>query len=465
MRRKTTVGVVDTNILAYTAGHDRELDPALLEADCLGSAAHAIMLSRVPLSPPILTKNDAARLVAELAKISAEAKTRPFHISLVDQDVHLAVERRLTRALGPLGKRIHACRSRNDQVALDLRLYAKTRLHSIVAEGATLAAAFTRFAKKYRALPMVGRTHMQPAMPSSVGLWASAWAEGLLDALSLVTAVYTLNNQCPLGSAAAYGVPLPIDRQLTSDLLGFARPVPNALQAANARGQLESAILSALGQVMLLLSRFAQDLILFSMPEFAYFSLPTSATTGSSIMPQKQNPDVLELLRAKTAAVLSAAALSAEIVRAAPSGYNRDLQETKGPFLFGLHETLASLRILTPIVHAISVHEPALLRAFSPPVFATDRALELVASGIPFRDAYHHVKTHLDALSTPDPHAAIARKTHLGAPCGLDFSALSSRVRTASRWAKTEMTRFQQTAARLLAWPATPRPPARAPKP
>jgi argininosuccinate lyase len=459
MRRKTTVGVVDSGVLAYTAGRDRELDAALVEADCLGSAAHAIMLSRVPVDPPFLTPADAGRLVAELAKIPAEAAAGKFRITLEDQDVHLAVERRLTQALGDLGKRIHACRSRNDQVAVDLRLHAKRALQQIVAAGAALAGTFARFAEARRDLPMAGRTHMQPAMPSSVGLWAAAWAEGILDALSLVIAVYELNDQCPLGSAAAYGVPVPIDRQLTSDLLGFSRPVSNVLHAANGRGQLESAILSALGQVMLVLSRFAQDLILFSMPEFGYFTLPVAFTTGSSIMPQKRNPDVLELLRAKTAKILADSSLCAEILRASPSGYNRDLQETKGPLLDGLADTLATLRILPGLVDGTTVHEDALLRGFSPSVFATDRALELVAAGMPFRDAYHHVKAHLDELSARDPRDAVALKTHLGAPAGLDFPALRARIDAAATWAADEAAEFDRMAARLRAWrPAAAKP-------
>ena len=450
MRRATTVGVVDAEVLAYTAGQDRVLDLALVEADCFGTAAHVTMLSRVPVRPRLLTAADARRVIGELRNIVADAAAGRFSITIEDQDVHLAVERRLTEKLGDLGKRVHVCRSRNDQVAVDLRLFAKGRLLEAVSAAAALARALTAFAKKHEKVPMVGRTHMQPAMPSSVGLWASAWAEGLLDDVTLLMAVHELNDQCPLGSAASYGVPVPIDRQLTSDLLGFAKPVHNVLHANQARGKLESAILSALGQVMVTLSRMAQDLILFSMPEFGYFRLPDEYTTGSSIMPQKRNPDVLELLRAKAAKVLAHANLVAEILRAAPSGYNRDLQETKAPFMEGFELTISSLRILAPMVAGLQVEGDALRRAFGPEVFATDRALELVAGGMPFRDAYHEVKAHLGDLTGRSPDEALAAKRHLGAPMGLDLAALDARGREAEAWAAEEAAHHLAHRNRLL---------------
>lgn len=450
MRRKTTVGEVDAEVLAYTAGKDRVLDLALVEADCFGTAAHVTMLSRMPVQPALISPQDAQAVIAELGNIVSDAAAGKFSITLEDQDVHLAVERRLTERLGDLGKRVHTCRSRNDQVAVDLRLYAKTRLLDAVAAAAELSRALIAFAKRHEKVPMVGRTHMQPAMPSSVGLWASAWAEGLLDDLTLVRAAYALNDQCPLGSAASYGVPMPIDRQRTSDLLGFARPVHNVLHANQARGKVESAILSALGQAMLTLSRLAQDLILFSMPEFGYFRLPAEFTTGSSIMPQKRNPDVLELLRARAAKVLAHAQLVAEIVRAAPSGYNRDLQETKEPFMDGFDLAVSSLRILAPLVAGLGVDGDALRRAFGPDVFATDRALELVAGGMPFRDAYHEVKNHLGELAGKSPDEAVAAKRHLGAPMGLDFAALEARAEEEAAWAAKEIARHEACRDRLL---------------
>ena len=450
MRRNTTVGTVDAEVLAYTAGQDRILDLALVEADCMGTAAHVRMLAAMPVEPPVLKAAEVEAVTAELARIVEDSRAGKFKITLEDQDVHLAVERRLTAKLGDLGKRVHTCRSRNDQVAVDLRLFGKTRLLDAMQAAAALAGVLSAFARQHRKIPMVGRTHMQPAMPSSVGLWASAWAESLLDDFSLLMAAYDLNDQCPLGSAASYGVPLPIDRQLTSDLLGFARPVSNVLHANQSRGKLESVILSALSQAMLTLSRLAEDLILFSMPDFGYFRLPAEYTTGSSIMPQKRNPDVMELLRAKAAKVMAQASVTAEIVRAAPSGYNRDLQETKEPFMRGFDLAISSLRVMTAVMSSLQVDAAACRRAFTPDVFATDRALELVVGGMPFRDAYREVKAHLGDLKDRDPDAAIAAKTHLGAPAGLDFDGLDARIEEASRWVADERADFEMHRDALL---------------
>lgn len=458
MRRNTTVGTVDAEVLAYTAGQDRILDLALVEADCMGTAAHVRMLAAMPVEPPVLKAAEVEAVTAELARIVEDSRACKFKITLEDQDVHLAVERRLTAKLGDLGKRVHTCRSRNDQVAVDLRLFGKVRLLDAMQAAAALAGVLSAFARQHRKIPMVGRTHMQPAMPSSVGLWASAWAESLLDDFSLLMAAYDLNDQCPLGSAASYGVPLPIDRQLTSDLLGFARPVSNVLHANQSRGKLESVILSALSQAMLTLSRLAEDLILFSMPEFGYFRLPAEYTTGSSIMPQKRNPDVMELLRAKAAKVMAQASVTAEIVRAAPSGYNRDLQETKEPFMRGFDLAISSLRVMTAVMSALQVDAAACRRAFTPDVFATDRALELVVGGMPFRDAYREVKAHLGDLKDRDPDAAIAAKTHLGAPAGLDFDGLDARIEEASRWADDERADFEMHRDALLSGAALPEP-------
>ncbi|HOW97597.1 MAG TPA: argininosuccinate lyase [Kiritimatiellia bacterium] len=452
--RLTTVGAIDPEVLAYTAGDDIALDLALAEADALGTAAHVTMLSRMPVDPPVITAAECRKVVRALIGIVGKARAGGLRIGLADQDIHLAVERMLTEKLGEAGRKVHTGRSRNDQVALDLRLHAKVRLIEVIESAGGLARVLVEFARRHAAVPMVGRTHMQPAMPSSVGLWADAHAEGLLDDAALLLAVYSLNDQCPLGSAASYGVPLPIDRQLVADLLGFSRPIHNVLYANNARGRNEQAILSALAGIMGTLSRLAQDLILWSMPEFGYFTLPSGFCTGSSIMPQKRNPDVLELVRARAAAVASSAALVGELVRAAPSGYNRDIQEAKGPFLKGLSVTRDTLRILGRLVGGIEVHPEALRAAFTPDVFATDRALELVAGGMPFREAYHHVKAHLDELGRMDPDAAIARKTHLGAPAGLDFQADLARCRDLARFAQDERRKLEKAFSRLMgvAW-------------
>ena len=449
-KKTTTVGVVNDDVLAYTAGKDIELDLNLVAADCIGSAAHVTMLGLMPVRPPIFTPAQRKQIVAELGHIIKRHAAGRFEITIADQDVHLAVERTLTEKLGDLGKKVHTGRSRNDQVALDLRLYAKEQLLDAIDEASAVASALLRFAKTHERVPMVGRTHMQTAMPSSVGLWASSFAEGLLDDLDLLISAYELNDRSPLGSAASYGVPLPIDRQLVADLLDLAAPCHNVLYANNARGKMESIILSALSQAMLTLSRLAQDLMIFTMPEFGYFTLPSEFCTGSSIMPQKKNPDVLELLRAKTSAVHAAASAVFDLVKGLPSGYNRDLQEAKAFFMDGIATTRATLRIMTPLIDGMGVCEEKLLAGFTPDVFATDRALELVAKGMPFRDAYHHVKQHLEELQNMDPHQAIARKKHLGATGGLNFRILEGRVRNAAGFASGRRASYYKAVSSLL---------------
>ncbi|MEI6167685.1 MAG: argininosuccinate lyase [bacterium] len=448
--RKTTVGAIDSSVLDFTAGSDLQLDLALVQADCVGSAAHATMLARMPVRPRIITESERRSVIRELAAIMQRAANGQFSISMDDQDVHLAVERILTAKLGDLGKKIHTGRSRNDQVALDLRLFAREQLIGLVGEVLTLAGALVQFAHRHVAVPMVGRTHMQPAMPSSVGLWASAHAESLLDDVSLLMGVYELNDQCPLGSAASYGVPLPVDRELTSQLLGFSRPVHNVLYANNARGKIESLILQAMVQVMLSLSRMAQDLMLYTMPEFGYFTLPVEYGTGSSIMPQKNNPDVVELVRARVARVMACEMAVLDIARGLPSGYNRDLQETKGPFMEGISITRGCLAILPQMIERMEVNREALLKGFTPGVFATDRALELVGQGMPFRDAYHYIKANLNELETMDPGESIRKKTHLGAPMGLDFGWYQARIKAGQEWKQAEWTDHCRAVSKLM---------------
>ncbi len=449
-KQKTTVGTVDNDVLAFTAGRDVELDYNLIEADCIGSAAHVTMLSKMPVEPALITAEERDSVVSALVEIIAMAQRGEFEITLADQDVHLAVERTLTSKLGDLGKKIHTCRSRNDQVAVDLRLFAKTQLFDLFEEAEGLISALIAFGKAHEDIPMVGRTHMQPGMPSSVGLWATAHAESLTDDVELLKTAYALNNQSPLGSAASYGVPLPIDRQLTSDLLGFSRPVHNVLYANNSRGKMESVIVSSLCQMMISLSRFAQDLMLFTMPEFDYFFLPRAFCTGSSIMPQKQNPDVCELVRAKASNVMAENIRIAELIKGAPTGYNRDLQEAKGPFMAAIAEVRSCLRVLTPMIAQTKVNKQKLIDGFTPDVFATDRALELVGEGMPFRDAYHYVKENLHELENVDPCEAIKMKTHLGAPLGLDWAFMEARAKAIVDFAEGERSAFYKAVSELL---------------
>lgn len=448
--KKTIVGKINPDVLSFTVGLDPVLDLNLALWDCLGTAAHVTMLSKMKVTPPILTEAERKKVLKALAAIMEEVKQGTFTITEADQDVHLAVERRLTERLGELGRKVHTGRSRNDQVAVDIRLHVRDELLGMTTEVATLAEELVVFGKRHAKLPMVGRTHLQPAMPSSVGLWATGYAEALLDDLIMIEATYTFNDKCPLGSAAGYGVPLPIDRDLTAKLLGFSEPHHNVFHASNMRGKNEAILLSACGQIMLTLSRLSEDLILFSMPEFGYFALPPDLCTGSSIMPQKYNPDVLELIRAKTAVVLGLGSAANNLLKSMPGGYNRDLQESKALYMEGLRVTRASLRIMSLLVRSLGVHEERLRAGFTPGVFATDVALQLVAGGMPFRDAYQHVRSNLEALASEDPDKAIAKKRHLGATAGLDFNLYRARIQHTLTWAKSEKQWTTKTFKKLL---------------
>lgn len=444
---KTITGDVDLDVLDYTVGDDPVLDMDLVRWDCLGTAAHVTMLSEMPVTPPVVTQEEAARVRAALADVVAD---RFFVVREQDQDVHMAVETRLTETLGDLGKKIHTGRSRNDQVAVDVRLHIKDQLLGLEGELADLAAALVDFGKVHDRVPMVGRTHLQPAMPSSVGVWATGHAEMILDQTANLEAAYTLNDACPLGSAAGYGVPLPLDRQRTSDLLGFARPLHNVFGASMGRGEDEAALLSALAQLMAVLSRLAEDMILFSMPEFGYFTLPRAYCTGSSIMPQKYNPDVLELVRSKTAQVLGLATAALSMLHAMPGGYNRDLQDCKGLYMKGLSITRTTLRILAKFVRGLGIDEAKLRAGFIPGVFATDVALRKVAAGTPWREAYHQVRDNLEALATEDPDAAVAAKTHAGATAGLDYALYAGRVAALRTSVAARMEQFEAKMKELL---------------
>ncbi|HUX13287.1 MAG TPA: argininosuccinate lyase, partial [Spirochaetia bacterium] len=401
---------MDELVERFTVGRDYLLDLRLVTSDCVASLAHARMLAGIGL----LGADEIESIHGGLKRIIGESVKRTFSIRKEEEDCHTAIENRLTKDLGDVGKKIHTGRSRNDQVIAALRIFTRARLIDIMGASLDLARALAEFAEKHQAVPMVGRTHMQVAMPSSVGLWAASFAELLLDDLALVDQAFTLNNRSPLGSAASYGVPLPLDRELVAGLLGFAGIQNNVLSVNNSRGKLEAVILDSLDQIGLTLSKLAQDLILFSMPEFGYFRLPEELCSGSSIMPQKRNPDGLELLRAKSSTLSAAAAQVKSIVRGLTSGYNRDFQETKEPFLRGLALTLECLQIARLTVDRLEIDTDRLASSFTPEVFATDAALELVVKGTSFRDAYREVAAHLSELADRDPAESIGLRTSSG---------------------------------------------------
>lgn len=425
---------LDQSVETFMTGDDPILDLALISYDCLGSIAHAKMLEKIR----ILTFEECQQLTQELSNINQLVKEGKFTIKPEDEDVHTAVENVLTIKLGDTGKKLHTARSRNDQILLDMRLYMKNQILLMTKKTLNACAALCQFAESYHAVPIPGRTHFQRAMPSSLGLWAGAFAESLLDDVHLLKGSYELIDQCPLGSAASYGVSLPIDRQYCADLLGFAAVQNNVLYANNSRGKLEGAVLHALSQIMNDLGKISTDIIIFCAPEFGYLTLPEKFCPGSSLMPQKRNPCPLELIRAKSAAVQSFLLQTLEIIRSLPSGYNRDLQETKKPLMQGLETTQLSLEVFTKIFSELQVNKKTCIDAFSSELFATDKVLTLTSAGVPFRDAYKQVANNLSSISGADPVENILNKTHQGATGNLGIEISYSKMQDYHKWVDRE---------------------------
>ncbi|KYC51687.1 MAG: Fumarate hydratase class II [Candidatus Methanofastidiosum methylothiophilum] len=416
---------LDKVVEDFTVGDDYIWDMRLIKADVIGNIAHSTMLQKIG----ILSEEELLTIKKNLISILELHEQGKFIINKEDEDVHTAVENFLTERLGDVGKKIHTARSRNDQILLDVRLYSKERLFEMMENVLTLCKILLEFSKENEFVPMPGRTHTQRAMPSSVGLWASSFLESLLDDFYLLKTAFKINDQSPLGSAASYGVNLNIDRKYVATLLGFEKVQNNVLYANNSRGKTESIIIFALSQIMMDLSKFANDLILFSIPEFNYFTLPEEFCGGSSLMPQKRNPALLELTRAKAEVVNSLYVRVTGIITSLYSGYNRDFQLTKGPLMESLDITQQTLYILGYFIPKIKVNKEILIKSFSPEVYATDRVLELVKEGIPFRDAYKEVGINLELLNNKDPVQNIKSKTHIGATGNLGLDIIEKRLK------------------------------------
>ena len=378
----------------YEAAQNSKLDERLIRHDVWGSLAHIAMLAKIG----VLTESEHSVLKEALCHVLDMEATHDFTIALTDEDVHTGIENYLAAVAGPAGKKIHMARSRNDQVLVDMRLYAKEQLHQVAGKLGHLCHALLDFAGKNEHVPMPGYTHMQRAMLSSVGLWASSFAEALLDDERLLSTAYNLNDQSPLGSAAGYGVPVNIEREYSARLMGFERVQENVIYVQNSRGKIEAAIVQALAQIMLDLSKMAQDILLFTTVEYGFFQVPQELCTGSSIMPQKRNLGVMELVRARTQTMLALQQQILGIVTGLPSGYNMDYQETKRPFMEALDLVQESLDICALVVSSLDVNTERLLNACTYELFAADRAYELTSTArLPFRDAYGIVAAEVTA--------------------------------------------------------------------
>lgn len=440
-------GELDALIERFTVGNDYLLDRRLIAADSVASIAHVRMLESIG----VLSAAESTQLQDELRNIAIEGASGGFDVSRADEDGHTAIENRLVERLGESGKRVHTGRSRNDQVLASTRLFmreaileTRTALHSTVSRLLSQARTF-------ELVPMPGRTHLQPAMPSSVGLWFASYADLLLDDETLLHTVYGLVNRSPLGAAAGYGVPLPLDREMVAELLGFAGPQHNVIAVNNSRGKVEAALLESFEQIGITLGRLAQDLILFSMPEFGYFRLPAELCTGSSIMPQKQNPDGLELLRGKGARLGGLATIVKEVVRGLPSGYNRDVQETKEPVMEAIDTVIEMLRVAELSVAGVEVDQARLESAFTPELLATDEVFKRVADGESFRDAYRFVAAHLDDVPSEfDAEDLLRRRTSTGTPGNPGFDKQASRLRARIEERESEAKRVQRLVESLV---------------
>ena len=398
---------VDARIMAFCAGEDVLLDRALLLHDLTATRAHVEGLARID----VLTDAERDALLEHLAAMARAVRAGEFVLDERFEDGHSAIEAWLTERAGPVGQKVHTGRSRNDQVLVATRLYVREVLQAARAWCLRAARVALDRAEAEADTPMPGYTHLQRAVPSSLGMWFGAWAEALLDDAHLVAMTASWVDANPLGTAAGYGVNLPLDREHTTAALGFERTQLNPIYAQTSRGKFELQALAALGQALLDVRRLAWDVSLFTTAEFAFADLPDAFTTGSSIMPNKRNPDVVELLRASYATVAGARA-EIEQVLSLPAGYHRDLQATKGPLLRAAQRSLDALALVPSVLEALVFDRERMRQAITPEMYATDRAVELTSQGTPFRQAYRQVAASLDELAARPPRGQ-PRRAHL----------------------------------------------------
>lgn len=384
---------LDDLVHRFTVGDDPRWDVNLAHWDCLGSAAHAHTLARIG----VLSPNELNDLLRGLAEIDTMAAKGDFEIPVELEDIHTAIEAGLTQRCGVTGAKIHAGRSRNDQVATAMRLYmrdASTRWLTVLGE--FIAACLERV-ERDADLPMPGYTHLQPAMPSSASQWLHACAEAALEQSRATLDLLDRLDSCPLGVGAGFGVPLPLDREFTAKLLGFSRAQRSPIDTQNSRGRLEKYFARVASDVGCVLERFAADIVLFASAEFGFVQLPEALTTGSSIMPQKRNPDVAELLRARAARLKSRQIELELLTTRLTSGYHRDLQLTKEPAMRADGDIREMLAVATIVVRDLTFDARRMANAMSSELFATRAALEEIRDGKPFREAYREISADLHA--------------------------------------------------------------------
>ena len=413
---------VDKKIEAFTVGKDREMDLYLAPFDILGTMAHITMLESVGLLP----KEDLKPLLTELKSLYKTAMAGEFVIEEGVEDVHSQVEMILTAKLGELGKKVHSGRSRNDQVLLDIKLFIRYKLQEIIEEVNKLFSTLQSQSERYKGVLIPGYTHLQVAMPSSFGLWFGAYAESLIDDVYQLQAAYKTVNQNPLGAAAGYGSSFPLNRQMTTDLLGFDSMNYNVVFAQMGRGKSERSVAYALSSVAYTLGKFSMDACLYMSQNFSFISLPNELTTGSSIMPHKKNPDVFELIRARCNKIEGVVGQIGSITTNLPSGYFRDMQIIKEVILPAFDELLSCIELTNYSVERIIVKENVIENEMYNYAFSVEDVNNLVLSGVPFRDAYKQVGLEIEA-GTYKPTKTV-NHTHEGTIGNLCTSQIKDKM-------------------------------------
>lgn len=419
----------------FTVGRDRELDLYLAKYDVLGSMAHITMLESIGL----LKKDELNVLLAALKKIYQSAERGEFVIEEGVEDVHSQVELMLTRELGDIGKKIHSGRSRNDQVLVDLKLFIRDQLKNIVELVENLFDELIAKSNHYKNVLMPGYTHLQIAMPSSFGLWFGAYAESLADDMLYLQAAFKMSNRNPLGSAAGYGSSFPLNRQMTTDLLGFDSMDYNVVYAQMGRGKTERNVAFSMASVAGTLAKLAFDACMFNSQNFGFVKLPEDCTTGSSIMPHKKNPDVFELIRAKSNKLQALPQQIILIMNNLPCGYFRDLQIIKEVFLPAFKELEDCLQMTAYIINRMEVNEHILDNPMYDNIFSVEEVNRLVYEGVPFRDAYKKVGLEIQAGKfVPDKAIHHTHEGSIGNLCNDKIEAYMRRIKAGFHFEKME---------------------------
>ncbi|MFC1639889.1 argininosuccinate lyase [Gemmatimonadota bacterium] len=437
----------DKQVEAFTVGNDHLIDTHILVDDCWASIAHAAGLAQAG----ILTAAELVRLQSALLKLIERHEREGIAIDRSHEDCHTAIEMALTAELGDLGKKIHTGRSRNDQVLTALRIFAKRRMLEV---GGALQNTISRLLERARSglkVPMRGYSHTRPAMPTTLAVWLGGFVELLLGDVTMLRAAYDLNDRSPLGSAAGFGSSIPLNREFTQQMLGFSGMQVNALSCQTSRGKVEGAVVQALAGVQETLDTLARDMILYSTDEFGFLSLPEELTTGSSIMPQKRNPDVLELVRGKTGVIAGLATQVRAVGSGLYSGYHRDYQLLKEPLINTLDIVEFCLQMMARLAADVVFDEQAMRASCTREIYAADIAMDKAQQGVPFRDAYQAAMAELDSATIDDAFvtARIDAYRTIGSMGNPGLDRYEEPLSNLAAWVAAEQASLANTFARL----------------